>query len=150
MTACFGLVSGCALDWDVRPDPGDASPSETSMPMESGATDTSTDATNDTTDESPSASCVGLAADVEAARLKAKDCTLGMFPTPCSKTVKDACACEVIVNAAATSLTTDYESAIATYLASCTPDCSAACKLLGSPGAWSCLTAGNPRPQCTP
>lgn len=45
---------------------------------------------------------------------------------------------------------TGYQNAVATYLASCTPDCSAACPALGVPGSWSCLENGSSRRQCTP
>ena len=150
VTACFGLVSGCALDWDVRADPGDASPAADTSISDVGMPDTATDAPDDATTDAPTADCTALASDVETARLKAKDCTLGLVPTQCSTTATDACSCPIIVNAASTSLVSAYESAVSTYLASCTPDCSAPCKPLGNPTTWSCLEVGTPRAQCTP
>jgi len=147
-TSIVGAVSvACALDWDVRPDPG-TSPDVLVPDAATDATGTDatgTDAETDAT-ETDAGQCEPLLADVTAKRTLARACQLASGQ--CTTTVKDECDCDVVVALATGSKTDDYTAAVAAYRASCTPSC-AACPQLGVPGSWFCLQSGG-EIRCAP
>lgn len=134
MTTLFA----CALDWDVRPDPGTGADS-----AGPDANDATTDsATADATNDAPvgdGADCAGLLADVAAKKPVARACQLASGQ--CTTSVKDECDCDVVVALASGPKTDAYVAAIAAYRAACTPSC-AACPQLPPSGSWACLQSG--------
>jgi hypothetical protein len=137
--AIVTTLFACALDWDVRPDPGsgvdgagpDASDSAT------------TDAPADTTSEAPvgdAADCAALLADVAAKKPLARACQLASGQ--CTTAVKDECDCDVVVALASGAKTDAYAAAVAAYRAACAPSC-AACPQLPPSGSWTCLQSGS-------
>ncbi|MDB5215727.1 MAG: hypothetical protein JWO86_3654 [Myxococcaceae bacterium] len=148
------VLSACSLDWSVRPDPGDAS-----IAAEAGGVDvTDALAPVDAADGSvptdaplspEAAACQALGDDVTLKRKKARECQIGTAGQ-CTTTVKDECGCDVIVTSAGSTKTSDFTSAVMTFLSECEkPPCTAACPQNGVPASWACLVvAGDTR--CTP
>lgn len=136
-TALFAYA--CALDWDVRPDPGTG--------VDSGATEAGDAATDSATGDAPSdapagdaADCAALLADVTTKRTLARSCQLASGH--CTTSVKDECDCDVVVKLAVDSKTDAYLAAVAAYRVACTPSC-AACPQLPPSGSWACLQSGS-------
>lgn len=139
-TSIVGAIPcACALDWDVRPDPGTGPDVITpGTSAEAGPDATESDAATDGTTAEAS-DCEPLLASVASAKALARSCQLASGQ--CTTTVKDECDCDVVVALASSPKTDDYLAAVAAYRASCTPAC-AACPQLGVPGTWLCLQSG--------
>ena len=134
----LGASIGCALDWAVREPDADAGADAGSSDgatdaADGGAPDAVVEAAADATD------CAALEADVAAKRKRARECQLAQSGQ-CAATVKDECACDVVVTRPDAAATTDYADAIAALLAACAVDCSAGCPQLGPPASWACLS----------
>jgi hypothetical protein len=148
------MLLACSLDWAVRPDLGDSSPSETGSgadvadaPVARDAADTSVP--TDAPTSSDAADCAQLTSDVAQKRKKARDCQSAAMGQ-CTTTVDDECGCKVIVTTAGAPFTTDYTSAVSALLANCgKPACTASCPQLGLMTSWACL-APTGQFTCTP
>lgn len=146
-TSIIGAIAcACALDWDVRPDPG----TNPDVLVPEAATEAATDApaADAETDATPAdaGECEALLADVGAKKLLARGCQLASGQ--CTTTVKDECECDVVVALPSGSKTDVYVAAVAAYRASCTPSC-AACPQLGVSTSWACLQSGG-EIRCVP
>jgi hypothetical protein len=144
----FALLTGCTLDWAVRPDPPfvdggvDAGP-DTVAPSDANAP---ADATVTDSDATPSVDCAALRSKVDTARKTARTCTLTIGE--CQQTVKNECDCDVVIRQVGSSQATAYVNAVRELLDSgCPTGCTGA--LCPSTTGRNCLQ--NPSgPECYP
>ncbi|MBX3263813.1 MAG: hypothetical protein KF782_29335 [Labilithrix sp.] len=141
-------LAGCSLDWTVRPEEAaDASAIDAvgdDVALDAASPDATTDAPEET-----STSCAALADDVEAKRIKARECNLGS-PGQCTTAVDDACGCKVPVTSASSAATAAYVAAIVALKERCAVDCTAACPQLPPTASWACLAQGSGGIRCVP
>lgn len=138
-TSIVGAIPcACALDWDVRPDPGtspDVLSPESSSEAASDAP-TTDGGTDGTVADAPD--CEGLLAAVTSAKAAARACVLGQTsPVQCATGIKDECDCDLPVRYPTDPKNDAWANAIAAYRASCTPTCSTCPQV--APASWSCL-----------
>jgi hypothetical protein len=67
----------------------------------------------------------------------------------CTTAVKSECGCDVTIAIADSGATTDYETAVARYLTSCTPTCLGCPPAVAQP-SWSCIQTPTALFRCFP
>lgn len=143
------LVAGfnaCTLQWDVRPDPGDAAAPNDGGPDRPDTADAMGVDVAPVPDAEAGPDCAALATAAREARALAKSCMLSMGQ--CTMSVKDECDCDVVVRSTSSQNTTDYLAAVAAWKSACKPPCTG-CPQLTPPASWACLQTGA-MPECKP
>jgi hypothetical protein len=140
----FLLSTSCALDWNVgtgaaldaavRDTAIDQEAHETGRPSETGAPDAA------------APSCSQLQANVDAAKVAAKECS--SMPDDCMSHVEDQCGCTVFVAESSSAATSQYLAAIAALEKS---GCPIECATCPTPAKQSlCLASAGLKTACNP
>jgi hypothetical protein len=160
VAASVAVVAGltgtaCSLDWNVRPDVGDApavAEAGPDAPRDASREDAPPDASVADAPDPDGGPCPALAADLEARKTKARACDGAQLTPQCTSTVDDECGCRVIVRLAGSPETRAYVDGIAAFVAACgkPPAASCTCPQLGVSGAWKCLFESTKGYVCWP